>query len=127
MLTQVALVDDDLSVRRALQRLLVAAGLSVRVFASGQELLESSLPEDASCFLLDVHLPGMSGFEIHDALRERGVRSPVVFMTAHHTETTIERARVAGARYLRKPFDSQELLDALRAALDTASSNGVQG
>jgi FixJ family two-component response regulator len=125
MQTQVALVDDDLSVRRALQRLLVAAGFSVRVFASGQELLDSTLPEDASCFLLDVHLPGMSGFEIHDALRERGVQSPVVFMTAHHTETTIERARAAGARYLRKPFDSQELLGALSAALDTATSNGM--
>ena len=124
MQTQVALVDDDLSVRRALQRLLVAAGFSVRVFASGQELLDSALPEDASCFLLDVHLPGMSGFEIHDALRDRGVQSPVVFMTAHHTETTIERARAAGARYLRKPFDSQELLDALRAALGLTAPNG---
>lgn len=113
----IALVDDDPSVRRALDRLLSSAGFSVRTFASGAELLESGFAAEADCLLVDVHLVGMSGFELVERLRERGVRATALFMTAHDSEKTRELAVAAGSlAYLRKPFDANALLDALKDA-----------
>ena len=114
----VVLVDDDLSVRRALPRLLRSAGYQTRTFCSAQEILESGLAIDAACLILDLHLGRASGFDLLERLRATGVRAPVVFITAFDDESARERARAAGAiAYLRKPFDATTLLEAIASAL----------
>ena len=118
----VAVVDDDASVRRALSRLLRSAGFEVSTFGSAREYLDARHLHEANCLVLDVHLGGMSGFELEERLRETGSMVPVIFITAHDDETTRERARRAGASaYLPKPFDATALLDAVRSALGAAS------
>jgi FixJ family two-component response regulator len=119
----IALVDDDLSVRRALPRLLRSAGYEPRGFASGRELLDSGFADRAACLVLDIHLEGMSGFELLESLRASGSRVPAIFITAHDDPAARERARRAGASaYLRKPFDAGVLIDALAAAIPTRES-----
>lgn len=117
-LTWIVLVDDDLSVRRALPRLLRSAGYETRAFASAQELFESGVAAGAACLVLDVNLERTSGFELLERLRSLGVTAPALFITAYDDESTRERARCAGAvAYLRKPFDATTLLDAIAGAL----------
>jgi FixJ family two-component response regulator len=114
----VCVVDDDLSLLRALQRLLGAGGFTVETFASAEDFLKSDRRERARCLVLDVHLGGLSGFELHDRLVAGGLRIPVVFITAHDDTATRERARRAGAvDYLRKPFDDDSLIDAINRAI----------
>ena len=121
----IAIVDDDPSVRRAVGRLLASAGYEVRTFASGAELLVWPQAPLASCFLLDIYLDGMTGFELCERLRGAGVRAPIVFMTAHDNEQTRERARLlATVPLLRKPFDAHALLDAVHSAI--ASSHPAE-
>lgn len=116
----IALVDDDPSVCRAISRLLSSAGYVVETFPSGPELLSSGLAEQAACLLLDVHLIGMSGFELFQTVYKLGVHPPVIFMTAHDSEKTREQAQALGSSaYLRKPFEADALLQAVRAALAT--------
>jgi FixJ family two-component response regulator len=114
----VCVIDDDASLLRALQRLLVADGFTVAVFPSAEVFLESERVHTADCLVLDVHLGGMSGFELHDRLVAAGTRVPVVFITAHDDGPTRERAQRAGAvAYLRKPFDDESLIGAIHRAL----------
>ena len=115
----ISVVDDDISVRKSLDRLIRSAGLAVSVFASAEEFLNSAHPHNAKCLILDVRLPGMSGIELlhHLGVHKRSV--PVVFITAHGSD---EGARSAAASdwtiaYLIKPFSGDELLDAVNAAL----------
>jgi FixJ family two-component response regulator len=117
----VCVIDDDASLLRALQRLLVAGGFTVEVFASAEEFLESERARTADCLVLDVHLGGLSGFELHERLVAAGTPLPVIFITAHDDTLTRERARRAGAvEYLRKPFDDVSLIGAIHKALDRA-------
>ena len=114
----VSVVDDDASVRRALSRLVRAAGLPVETFASGQELLDSDPADRTGCVVLDIHLGDMSGFDVQERLAARGVRIPTIFITAHDTEATREHARIAGAvAYLTKPFEDSLLLSAVQRAM----------
>jgi FixJ family two-component response regulator len=114
----VIVVDDDHAVRRALSRLLHSAGYTVKAFGSGQELLDSGA--DADCFVLDIHLGTMNGFELDERLRAAGSQSPIIFITAHDDEATRDRARrLQPQAYLRKPFPADALLAAVRAALAT--------
>ncbi len=114
----VCVIDDDASLLRALRRLLVAGGFTVEVFASAEAFLGSERGRSADCLVLDVHLGGLSGFELHDRLVAAGRRIPVIFITAHDDSTTRERARRAGAvEYLRKPFDDESLIGAIQKAL----------
>lgn len=114
----VSVVDDDPSVCRALSRLIRAAGLPVETFASGRELLDADPAGRSGCVILDVHLGDMNGFEVQERLAARGVRIPIIFITAHDVEPTREHARIAGAvAYLTKPFDDNVLLDAIRKAM----------
>lgn len=125
---RIALVDDDLSVRRALPRLLRSAGYETRAFKSAQELLDSGQASAVSCFLLDIHLERTSGFELLERLRASGASAPVIFITAYDDESSRERARGLGAAtLLRKPFDGSALLDALTAALAPARAEGNRG
>ena len=118
----VAVVDDDLYVRRSLARLLHFAGYEVRTYPSGQELLDAGLAEGTACLVIDIHLGSMNGFDLNDQLRSAGARQPVIFITAHDDDATRERAhRVDSSTYLRKPFEANAILDAVGAAVSAAS------
>jgi two-component system response regulator FixJ len=111
------LVDDDPSVRRALPRLLKSLGVETVAFASAEAFLQAGpwLPE--ACLILDVQMPGMKGWDLVEHLRAFGSTLPVIIITAYNDAQTHDRARRAGiAAYLRKPFDDQALLEALRQA-----------
>jgi len=110
----IAIVDDDVSIRRALQHLVESAGYTAQTFASGREFLDWFPHGQPACLVLDVHMDGMSGLEL-----QRRLAVPVIFITAHDDALTlqrIKRARAAG--HLRKPIDSQTVLDAIRRAVD---------
>jgi FixJ family two-component response regulator len=125
--TWIALVDDDLSVRRALPRLLKSAGYETRAFASGHELLSSGFGNAADCLVLDVHLDRTTGFDLLERLRAAGSAAPVIFITAYDDDGTREQARAAGAAaYLRKPFDGTTLLDAIAGALRCRGDSAPQ-
>jgi FixJ family two-component response regulator len=114
----ICIVDDDESVRRALTRLVISSGMRAESFGSPADLLDKGLSDDVGCFLLDIQLPGMDGFELHERIVARGSSRPVIFLTAHPDEKKRERARAAGATaYLEKPFDEEALLEAIRLAL----------
>lgn len=117
----IAIVDDDVSILRAVRRLLAAAGFSVRTFGSAEEFLAFEHHDAIDCLVLDIHLSGLSGFELQERLVEAHVRIPIVFITAHDDLPTRERAQRGGAsEYLRKPFDEQALLGAIETALARA-------
>jgi len=114
----VCIVDDDDSIRRALQRLVESLGLRVRTFASPDDLLSEYPVLSPDCLLLDVQLPGMNGFELYDLYLEGGLEPPVIFITGEPRPDTRARAERANAvACLEKPFDEASLLHALRAAL----------
>ena len=109
----VAVVDDEPPVRRALQRLLRAAGFEVRLFASGADFMAHL--DGIDCVILDLHLAGMSGFDVQEALTARSAQIPVVVLTGNDTPANRSRSLANGARaYLCKPVDDKVLLDALR-------------
>jgi len=115
----VGVVDDDASILRAVRRLLASAGFAVKTFISGEELLAFEHPERIDCLVLDVHLSGLSGFDLQDRFAPSHPSVPVIFITAYDDEATQERARRAGAaHYLRKPFDDHALIGAIRTSLD---------
>jgi FixJ family two-component response regulator len=117
----VCVIDDDVSLLRALRRLLGAGGFQVKTFSSAEDFLECSSPRTPGCLVLDVHLGGLSGFELHERLVAAGRRIPVVFITAHDDTATQDRARRAGAvLYLRKPFDDESLIAGINRALGRA-------
>ena len=100
---------------RALERLLRIAGLRARTFDSAEALLRSRSAAEADCFLFDVQLPGLSGFELRARLRDLGINRPVFYMTAYDHEERREEARQgAAAGYFPKPFDGRRLVAAIR-------------
>lgn len=114
----VAVVDDDPSVRRALERLLRAHGIACVTHHSGVEFLASPALHDVDCLLLDVHMPELSGVEQLDAVRLAVSKLPIVLMTGRYDEDFAERAARSGVSgFLGKPFTERELLDALEAAV----------
>lgn len=114
----VFIVDDDDSVRRALQRLAGSVGLNVETFASAQAFLDRYDSSRAGCLVLDVRMPGLSGLDLQDELNVRGITIPVVFMTGHGDVPMSVRAMKAGAvDFISKPFNDQALLDAVQHAL----------
>lgn len=124
--TRIALVDDDPSIRRGVARMLELSGLEVTTFPSAEALIEQGVAEGFDCLVLDIHLPGLSGPDCYGGLRSRGAAPPAVFITAHDaTETQDMLQRVAPATCLRKPFRSQQLLEAIRDALRDDSSDAV--
>ena len=110
----IGVVEDDSSFRRALRRLLSGAGFTVTTFASAEEFLASESAGTTACLVLDVHLGGMSGFELQDRLAALGNPIPTIFITAHDDPPT--RAR-SGGSCLRKPFREDALIGAIRHAL----------
>lgn len=111
----ISIVDDDLSVRRALRRLVRSAGYAVETFGSAGDFLSSAPSARSACLVLDIYLEGMNGFELQEQLAADRVAIPIIFMTAHDDAATRERIRRSGAvGYLGKPFDGQALLDVIR-------------
>src|ERR1700733_10890316 len=101
----VFVVDDDESMRAALGNLFKSMNLPVKVFGSAAELLKSKLPEIASCLVLDIRLPGVSGLEVQDVLAKEGIHIPIIFITGHGDIPMSVRAMKAGAvDFLTKPF-----------------------
>ena len=114
----VFVVDDDESVRRALERLMRSVGFDVRVFASAEDFLNQGCQNISGCLVLDVRMPRMDGLELQDRLIASGSQNPVVFITAHDEVSTRTRAMKAGAvAFIQKPFDDQVLLDAINLGL----------
>lgn len=115
----IAVVDDDLSVRRAVGRLLSSAGFQVAAFSAGADLLASEEAALAECVVLDIHLGGPDGFEVCDSLRAAGIDSTVIFLTAHDSvETRARAASYPHSFFLRKPFDATSLLDLVGVAVE---------
>jgi FixJ family two-component response regulator len=113
----IAVVDDEKSVRKALSRLLRAAGLKVAAFASGAEFLESIRNHTPDCVVLDLHMPEMDGFEIESQVTQTGLRIPVVIITGLDKPGDRERMIERGATaFLLKPLDGQALLSAITVA-----------
>jgi len=110
----VHIVDDDASVRAALEDLLASVGLAARTFASVAEFLAEPLPDAPGCLVLDVRMPGQSGMEFHRQMRELGITLPVIFITGHGDIAMGVAAMKQGAiEFLTKPFRDQDLLDAI--------------
>jgi FixJ family two-component response regulator len=116
--SQVYVVDDDVSVREAVGGLIRSAGLSVKTFASAQDSLGSLREELPSCLVLDIQLPDINGFELQQELATKGVQIPIIFLTGHGDIPMSVRAIKAGAlEFLTKPFDGEYLLEAVRNAI----------
>jgi FixJ family two-component response regulator len=112
-------VDDDESVREALRSLFRSVSLRVETFGSAADFLRSELPEVASCLVLDVRLPGVSGLDFQAELAKANIHIPVIFMTGHGDIPMSVQAMKAGAvDFLTKPFRDQDMLDAVAAAIE---------
>src|SRR6202011_89057 len=115
----VFVIEDDPSMRGAVEDLVRSVRLQVRAFASPQEFLESNQRDAPGCLVLDVRLPGMSGLTFQQELVKEGVTLPVIFITGHGDIPMSVRAMKAGAiEFLTKPFHHQELLDAIHAGIE---------
>ena len=111
----VYVVDDDPSIRKALERLLRSAGYHALTFESAEEFLDSTAAPGKGCIVLDIRLPGISGLDLHEKLASAGAKYSVIFMTAHDSPQWRERAKKMGSvAYLNKPFPEQTLLDAIQ-------------
>jgi len=115
----VYVVDDDASVREALGNLFRSVGLRVELFGSAHEFLQRKLPDVASCLILDIRLPRLSGLDFQVELAKAGIHIPIIFMTGHGDIPMTVRAMKAGAvDFLTKPFRDQDMLDAVTAAIE---------
>jgi FixJ family two-component response regulator len=115
----VVVVDDDDSMRSAVQDLLEAAGLPAQGFSSAEEFLKSGKQHETTCLITDIRMPGMSGLELQAQLNAERCRIPIIFITAHGDEKMRLQARREGAvEFLSKPFDDEVLIDSVRAALE---------
>jgi len=112
-------VDDDASIRDALNSLIRSVGLRVELFVSPREFLQGKRPDAPSCLVLDVRLPGKSGLDLQRELADAGMHIPIVFITGHGDIPMSVRAMKAGAvEFLTKPFRDQDLLDAIQVGLE---------
>jgi FixJ family two-component response regulator len=115
----VFVIDDDESIREALNSLIRSVGLKVATFASAQEFLQSPRPDVPACLILDVRMPGLSGLDLQRDLAEANIQIPIIFITGHGDIPMSVRAMKAGAvEFLTKPFRDQDLLDAIQQALE---------
>jgi FixJ family two-component response regulator len=114
----VVVVEDDISMRAAIERVLSTAGFRVRSFATGDESALNQAAASAACLILDIHLPGLSGLDLRRQLLCAGIHSPVIFITAYDAPDAREQAGELGASgFLPKPFGGRQLLDAVSEAI----------
>jgi len=115
----VFVVDDDRSVRDSLRRLIASVGMTVEVFPTAQEFLSAPRRDAPACLVLDVRLPGLSGLDLQRELANSDATLPIIFLTGHGDIPMSVQAMKAGAvEFLTKPFRGQDLLDAIRHAID---------
>jgi RNA polymerase sigma factor (sigma-70 family) len=115
----VYVVDDDPSMRKALERLLRSAGHDAKTFGSALEFLNFSHPDAPGCLILDIKMPQLGGLELQERLTEKGISFPIVFITGHGTVPASVRAFKAGAMdFLQKPFKDSELLEAVARSIE---------
>ena len=114
---RVWVVDDDALLCRALRRLLIEFGFDVETFLSGEEVLAAEPAHWPDCLVVDIRLGRIGGFELHGQLRDAGLRSPVIFITADDDVTHPRHAGRVGAAFLRKPINDDDLLSAIENAL----------
>ena len=115
----IAIVDDDRSIRRSLERLLKSAGLRAKSFDSAEDYLDIGDHSGICCIILDIGLPGMSGFELHRRLAAEPDRLPVVFISTRDEPEAENKAEQAGAiAFLRKPFEDDALLNAVQTGME---------
>jgi FixJ family two-component response regulator len=115
----VFVVDDEPAIREALQDLIGSVGVRVQTFGSAKEFLESQRPNAPACLVLDVQMPGLSGLDLQRELAQAGVQLPIIFITGHGDIPMSVQAMKAGAvEFLTKPFHHQDLLDAVRQAIE---------
>ena len=116
----VAVVDDDDSMRYALQGLLKAVGLPSQAFASAEEFLNSGQQHQTACLITDIRMPGISGLELQARLNAERCRIPTIFITAHgDAQMRMQALRAGAVEFLAKPFDDEALLKTVRAALES--------
>jgi FixJ family two-component response regulator len=114
----ISIIDDDESVREAIESLLKSVGYRTEVFASAEEFWQGNHHQNTNCLILDLRMPGMSGLELQRQLVAVGVAIPVVFISAHGDEKACAQALEMGAvAFLRKPFSEESLLKAVQTAL----------
>jgi len=114
----VYVVEDDTSLRNAVRRLLRSAQYRVITFASAEEFRQSDFKSSPGCLLLDIRLPGISGFELREELLASGVQMPVIFITGHDRDgMEVQAMKLGATAYLRKPFDEETLLGAIALAM----------
>jgi FixJ family two-component response regulator len=114
----VAIVDDDASMRDALQGLLKAGGLPAQAFASAEEFLKSGQQRQTACLIADIRMPGMSGLELQAQLKAEHCRIPTIFITAHgDAKLRMQALRAGAVEFLAKPFHDEALLESVRGAL----------
>lgn len=122
----IAVVDDDQSVREALENLISSVGFDVKLFASAEDFLDSDTPLQTDCAILDVRLPGISGLELQRRLTADGQGIPVIIITAQGDDKTQDEAVATGAiAFLNKPVKEQVLLAALESALNRNAGDQV--
>ena len=121
--TLIYVVDDDESVRKALTMLFRSADMEVKTFEAAEDLLKSQLREQNACLISDIKLKGLSGIELQQQLAERGIKIPVIFLTAFDSNEIRQQAKQGGAAgYFRKPMDDQALLDTIHWAISSCIS-----
>jgi FixJ family two-component response regulator len=119
----VFIIDDDRSMRQAIQDLVESVGLRAEAFATGREFISTQHTGGPSCLVLDVRLPHLSGLDFQRQLAEAGIQIPIIFITAHGDVPMSVRALKSGAvEFLTKPFRDQDLLDAIQQALQRDSA-----
>ncbi|MGD9346055.1 MAG: response regulator transcription factor [Candidatus Aminicenantes bacterium] len=116
---KIYIVDDDLSVRKALRRLLTSVGYDVETYASSQEFLDSVPQNSQGCLILDMRMPGLNGLGLQSKMASMNYKLPIIFITAYDNPQDRKKAMDAGAiSFLRKPFSDQELVDAIQSAFN---------
>ena len=123
----VFIIDDDARMRAAMERLLKSVGLHAEAFGTPQEFLQRTPPDNPSCLVLDVRLPGMSGLDVQRKLIDSGIHIPVIFISGHGDIPMTVKAMKSGAvEFLTKPFRDQDLLDAIQQALERENESRQQ-
>jgi FixJ family two-component response regulator len=119
----VYLIEDDESVRKALQRLFRSAGLDVRAFAGAEEFMQGGDLDQGGCIVVDIQMPGLTGFDLQEGLIAKKIRIPTIVISAMDDAETRERARKLGATaFFRKPVDGQALIDSIHWAMGVSQN-----
>ena len=123
----IAVVDDDASVRKGLERLIRSVGWKAETFASAQEFLARPRTEELTCLVLDLQLPGLNGLDLQKRMAETGLETPIVFLTGHGDIPASVQAMKAGAiEFLTKPVDEDNLVRAIQEAIERDRHNREQ-